>query len=191
MALDGCNCWLSFRAIFCLFTPLAAIKMKISKQWKKHLEMSSFYTSVLEIWHVTHVIVVFHFGQVFSFLQSKTISPKQPKNIKFQKKWEKHLEMSSFYTCVQKIMIRWCTVSEIWLATDGQTEKVTYRRGCPTLKLHNIGISSHDLLQNFIKPILLEIRPKTFSERGYRHRNFLPSTLTFLRTSKNAFPRIW
>ena len=37
-------------------------------------------------------------------------------------------------------MIRWCTVPEIWCATDGwtdrqaeeQMEKVTYRGGCPT-----------------------------------------------------------
>ena len=45
------------------------------EKMKKHLEISSFYTSVpklmiigytiLEIWQVTNVIVVFHFGQIF------------------------------------------------------------------------------------------------------------------------------
>ena len=37
-------------------------------------------------------------------------------------------EKSSFYTGVPKIMIRWCTVSEIWYR---QTKKVTYRGRCP------------------------------------------------------------
>ena len=27
-----------------------------------------------------------------------------------------------FYTCVPKIMIRWCTVPEIWCATDRQND---------------------------------------------------------------------
>ena len=41
---------------------------------------------------------------------------------KFQKQ-KKHLEMSSFYTCVPKIMIRWCVIPERWCAKDGQTGK--------------------------------------------------------------------
>ena len=40
------NCYFSFWATFCPFAPLTARKMKISKKWKKHLEISSFYTSV-------------------------------------------------------------------------------------------------------------------------------------------------
>ena len=65
-----------FWAIFCLFTPLTAQKIKMKdmkkKKKKKTLEISSFYTSVpknliicytvFEIWHVMDVIVVFHFG---------------------------------------------------------------------------------------------------------------------------------
>ena len=49
MARDGCNFYFSFWAIFCPFTPLTARKMKIWKNWKKHLEISSFYTSVPKI----------------------------------------------------------------------------------------------------------------------------------------------
>ena len=82
MGCDGYNCYFSFWAIFCPFIPVTARKMKISKKWKKHQEISS------------------------------------------------------FYICVPKIMIRRCTVPEIWCArdwwTDRQTEKVTYRGGCPT-----------------------------------------------------------
>ena len=46
--------------------------------------------------------------------------------IKIFKKWKKRLEISSFYRYPSKI-IRWCTVPEIWCATerrkDGQPEK--------------------------------------------------------------------
>ena len=81
MAHEECN-YFSFWAIFCSFTPLTALKIKISKKSKKDLEISS------------------------------------------------------FYICVPKIMIRWCTVSEIRCVADGptggRTEKVTYRGGCLT-----------------------------------------------------------
>ena len=35
MARDRCNCYFSFWAIFCPFTPLAAQKIKIFTKWKK------------------------------------------------------------------------------------------------------------------------------------------------------------
>ena len=35
MVHDRCNCYFSFWAIFCPFTPLTAPKMKISEKWKK------------------------------------------------------------------------------------------------------------------------------------------------------------
>ena len=75
MVRDRCNCCFLFWAIFCPFT---AWKIKISKNWKKHQEASSYYTSLPkimiicytapEIWHATHVIVIFHFGQFFALL---------------------------------------------------------------------------------------------------------------------------
>ena len=95
--------------------------MKISKQWKKHLEISSFNTSVPknmiicfivpEIWHIMDIICCS--GLIFEF----------PKNENFKKKKRnKSLEISSFHACVPNIMNRWCTVPEIWCATDKQTE---------------------------------------------------------------------
>ena len=39
------------------------------------------------------------------------------KNKNFEK-WKKHLEISSFCICVPKIVIRWCTLPEIWCMTD-------------------------------------------------------------------------
>ena len=43
--------------------------------------------------------------------------------IKILKKWKKCLEISSFYTCIPKIMITWCTVPEIRCATDRRTDR--------------------------------------------------------------------
>ena len=48
--------------------------------------------------------------------------PNSPKNQNF-KKMKKSLEISSFYICVPKIKIRWCTVPEIYCATDGRTNE--------------------------------------------------------------------
>ena len=69
--------FLSFWTIFCPFTPVTTQKVKISKNWKMFLEISSFYTSVPkimiicytvpEIWHVTDLII-FHFGLFFVLL---------------------------------------------------------------------------------------------------------------------------
>ena len=69
MVHDRCNCYFSFWAIFCPFTPLTAQKIKTLKKRKKSLEISS------------------------------------------------------FYICVPKIMIRWCMVPEIWCAMDGQMDR--------------------------------------------------------------------
>ena len=65
------------------------------KTMKKHLEISPFYTSIpkimimcytiLQIWHMTHVIVPFHFGQLFfPFTPLTAPLPSQKKN---SKKW--------------------------------------------------------------------------------------------------------
>ena len=88
MACDRCNCYFSFWTIFCPFTPLTA--HKISKKWKKHLEISSFYTivpkimiigyTVPEVWHVTDVIVIFSVWAIFC-----PFTPLTAHKIKFSK----------------------------------------------------------------------------------------------------------
>ena len=83
---DGCNCYFSLWAIFCPFTPPPphppnlSKKGKIKKNEKKHMEISSLYTSVPkimiicytvpEMWHMTDVIAIFHFGLFFALLPS-------------------------------------------------------------------------------------------------------------------------
>ena len=77
MVCDRSNWYSSFWTIFCPFTPITAQKIKIKKM-KKGLEISSFYTivatvmiicyTVLDIWHMTDMIVIFHFGLFFALL---------------------------------------------------------------------------------------------------------------------------
>ena len=68
-----------FWAIFCPFTPLTAQNIKILTKWKKHLGITSFYICVpkiimirwcmvSEIWCMTDVIVISHFGLFFALL---------------------------------------------------------------------------------------------------------------------------
>ena len=109
-----------FGLFFDLLT-LKAQKVKILKKWKKHLEKSSFFIcvpktmirwcTVPDIWCMTDKII-FILGHFLPFYP-----PNSSKN-KDLKKRKKPLEISSFYICVPKIMIRWCTVPEIWCVTD-------------------------------------------------------------------------
>ena len=118
--------WSSW-SIFCTFTPLTAWKKKLSKTWKKHLEISSFYTSVPKImitgytvpgiWHVTDVTVTFSFWAIFCLFTPLTAQKIKMKDMK-KKKTTTTLEISSFYTSVPKIMIICYTVFEIWHVTD-------------------------------------------------------------------------
>ena len=70
----------------------------------------------------------FSFWAIFCPFTPLTIQKNQ--NVK---KMKKRLEISSFYTCVPKIMMKWCTFLKYGARqTDGRTDKVTYRGGCPT-----------------------------------------------------------
>ena len=111
--------FLSFYDFF-PFYPLTW-KIKILKNWKKHLEISSFYTSVLKTMIICYTLDMAHngfhcyfsFWAIFYPLTSLTAW-----KIKILKKWKKQQEISSFYVSVPKIMIRWCSVPEIWCVMD-------------------------------------------------------------------------
>ena len=78
MAHDGGNCYFSFWATFYPFTRYLAPKKRKLKKKKKNPLRISFCTSVtkimiicytvLEIWCVTNVVVIFDFGLFFAFL---------------------------------------------------------------------------------------------------------------------------
>ena len=102
--------------------PLKTWKIKVLKKWKKHLEILSFYTSLTEIMIICYTVpdmahnkcnCFFHFGLFFCPFTSLTAQ-----KIKIFKKWKNPLEISSFYTCVPKIIIICYTVPEIWCMTD-------------------------------------------------------------------------
>ena len=66
--------------------------------------------------------------------------PLTAQKIKILKKWKNCLEISSFYICVPKIMIRWCMVTEIWCTTDGRTDGWTDGRTDGWKKWHIEGV---------------------------------------------------
>ena len=84
MVYDGWNCYFLFSAIFCPLIHLTALKKNL-QQWKKQQQQQHrtgdiiilhkctkkhdhmLYCS-LDIWCVTDVIVIFHFGLFFAFL---------------------------------------------------------------------------------------------------------------------------
>ena len=116
---DGSNCYFWIWVIFCPFTPVTARKMKIKKKniWRYHRlhKCPKDHDHMLYCsWDMAHDTCncFFHFGLFFALL------PLTAQKIKISRKWKKYQEISSFYTCVPKIMIRWRTVPETWCATD-------------------------------------------------------------------------
>ena len=73
-----------------------------------------------DVWKM--YLLFFILGYFFPFYH-----PNSPKNQNF-KKMKKCQEISSFYMCVPKILIRWCMVPEIWCKTDRQTDGWTDRQ---------------------------------------------------------------
>ena len=119
--------FLSSWAIFCHFTPphtppppLTARKMKISKKWKQHLVISSFYTSapklmiigytVLEMWHGTDMIIVFILG---NFLPFYPPPPNTQKNENFKKIKKNPRDIIILHKSIPKLMNICYTVPEI------------------------------------------------------------------------------
>ena len=121
MVHEGCN-YFSFWDFFCPFTPLTAQKIKIKKKWKNNLEISWFYKCVPKImirWCMVPEIWCMRDVSYFSFWAIFfPFAPLTAQKTKILKKWKNPLEISSFYMCVPKLMIRWCTVIETWCMTD-------------------------------------------------------------------------
>ena len=67
----------------------------------------------------------FSFWVIFPLLPSPlpAIHSLRVPKIKMKKKWKKYVEISSFYTCVPKITVRWCIVRYGARRTDGRTDR--------------------------------------------------------------------
>ena len=82
---------------FLVLLPLTTEKIKIVKKWKKHLDMSSFYTCVPKI--KNHDMVYASWDWTISC----PFTPNNMENQNFLKNKKALLDMPSFYTCVPKI----------------------------------------------------------------------------------------
>ena len=123
--------YFSFWAIFCPFTHLTALKLKISKMKKKHLEIS-FYTSVPN-WDMACDTCNFYFSFWAIFCPFTPSHPPPPltsqkmkiyNKIKIMKIWKKKKEKNTwryhhFTLMYQKSWLYAIyTVPEIWHLTD-------------------------------------------------------------------------
>ena len=129
--------------IFCHFVPFCALllplkthKIKILKKWKEKKKKKTANITILHKCTKNHDHTLYcswdmaHEGCNCYFSFWTIFCPFTGRKMKISKEWKKYLDISSFYTCVPKIMIRWCTVPEIWCVTDGQMDRRT--DGCPT-----------------------------------------------------------
>ena len=100
------NCYFSFWAIFCPFTSLTVRKIKIKEKIKKELgDIIILHKCTINHDHMLYCswdivcdgcsYFFFVLGYFLPF--TPLLLPNSPKNQNF-KKWEKHLEISSFYT---------------------------------------------------------------------------------------------
>ena len=105
--------------LFFALLPLTAWKMKIKKKKKQpgdiiilHKCTKNYDQMMYDSWDMVRdrCNCCFSFWAIFCTFK--------PKISKFLKKWKKYQEILSFYKCVPKIVIRWCTVPEIWCMID-------------------------------------------------------------------------
>ena len=116
---QGRQNFLSFQAISCLFISLTTRKIKILKRWKKatgaHYRFKHEYHKwkSYDVWFLRYETQQTKFFLVLDHFLS-FYTPPSPVTTQRTKK---HLEISSFYTSVQKILIICYTVPEIWHVT--------------------------------------------------------------------------
>ena len=116
---QGRQNFLSFQAISCLFISLTTRKIKILKRWKKatggHYRFKHEYHKwkSYDVWFLRYETQQ---TELFLVLDQFFVLLHSPSPVATQRT-KKHLEISSFYTSVQKILIICYTVPEIWHAT--------------------------------------------------------------------------
>ena len=114
-------------------------KKNEKRAWRYHRFIVSkimiIYYTIPEIWHMTNVIVVFHFGLLFALLPP--VPPLTAQKIQLKKKNE-NKRYHQFTHVYQKLWLddaRFLRQTDGEQQTDGQTDrltKVTHRSGCST-----------------------------------------------------------
>ena len=105
--------FLSFSTIVCPFTALNNPKNRnFEKMTKTPRDIIILHKCTKNHGHIYSIseirrVMDFHFGLFFA-------TPLTTQKIKILKNWKKHLEISSFYIFVPKVMITWCSVPETW-----------------------------------------------------------------------------
>ena len=116
MVHDRCNCYFSFWAIFGAFTQKKSKFLKNEKNTGDiiilHMCTKNYDQMIHGSWDMVHNRLTDR--QMEKWMEKVAYRVGYPT--------QKCLEISSFYICVPKIMIRWCTVPEIWCAMDGQMD---------------------------------------------------------------------
>ena len=133
-----CNCYFSFWAIFCPFTPSLPEKWKFQKKMKKrpgdiiilHKCTKNHHHMLCWSWDM----VCDRCNCYFSFWAFFALPPNSPKNKNFKKMKKTPKDIIILHMCTINychIMYgSWDMTHNRW--TDRQIEKVTYRDGCPT-----------------------------------------------------------
>ena len=107
--------FLTFWAIFCLYTQLLSPKIKI---WNKFKKTSRYYpiTHVYHKWRLHDVWFLRHKARQTEFfiILGHFLPFNLPNNLKNQnfEKMKKTSEHISFYNCIPQMIIIWCTVPE-------------------------------------------------------------------------------
>ena len=127
--------FLSFLGHFCTFTPPTTQKIKILKKWKTHIEISSFYKlvpkimiicyTIPEIWCITDVISIFHFGLFLLFYTPNSLKNQNFKKMKKNNIWRYH-HFTYVYQKLWSNYVRFLRYGA-W-RTDGQMDRCTYGR---------------------------------------------------------------
>ena len=143
---------LSFWTIVCPLNSLKTQKIKTLKKWKKN---------------PGDIIILHNCTKNYDQMMHRSwdMVHDSPKN-QILEKWSITLQISSFYICVPKIMIRWCMLPETWCVTD----VIIFQLG-PFLSFYPCNIPKN---QNFEKMkqtpgdiIILHICTKNYDQMTY------------------------